>query len=69
MIGFIRKADLPILVIGVIIGIPITVGGMFALLHFFPEASENVAVCVGICLVGISYLSANYIWRAINKRD
>jgi hypothetical protein len=54
MIGFIRRSDLPVLFIGIIIAVPVSIAGMFALLRFFPGTSENLALLIWVCLMGLS---------------
>jgi hypothetical protein len=68
MIGFIRRSDMPVLVRGIIIAIPLSVGGMIALLKFFPGTSENLALFIWICLIGVSYGAACCIRKWMEKR-
>jgi hypothetical protein len=68
VIGFIRRSDLPVLVIGIIIAISLSVAGIFALLKFFPGTPENLALFIWICLMGISYAAALYIRKWIEKK-
>jgi ABC-type sugar transport system permease subunit len=68
MIGFIRRSDLSVLLIGLFIAIPLSLGGMIALLTLFPRTSENVALVIWICLMVISYVAASKIWKWMEKR-
>lgn len=68
MIGFIRSSDVPVLIIGVLIAVPLSVIGCFALLEFFPRLPENVFVVLALGLVAISYVLAIRIWAWRQKR-
>jgi hypothetical protein len=69
VIGFIRVSDIPVLIIAAIIGVPLTVAGLFALLYLFPQMPENLFVLLAFCLVAVSYFSASYISRGLKKRS
>jgi hypothetical protein len=69
LIGFIRVSDIPVLIIGAIIGVPLTVGGLFGLLYLFPQMPEELFVFLAFCLVGSSCFLAWYILRELKKRS
>jgi hypothetical protein len=68
MIGFIRRSDLPVLIIGIVIAVPVNIASMFTLLRLFPRTPDYLAGLIAFCLLAVCYAVARYTWKWLEKR-
>jgi hypothetical protein len=71
MIGFIRVADIPKMLIGFVVGL-ILLGALFGVLMSFPgllrHTPEWVFMLAFFSIIGVSYTCGERIWEWIESR-